>query len=121
LRAPFEVELKGLGCFGPADEPRVVWLGVSEGGAALVEAERAVRNCLAVEDFPWDNGGRDFLPHLTLGRLKSRDGLDRLQKLLGGPTPPGVRTRADRLALFESRLSASGPSHAVLRESPLKG
>jgi 2'-5' RNA ligase len=120
-RAAFDLELKGLGFFGPADFPRVVWLGVAEGQAALSDAARALREALAAEGLPAGDEGRGFHAHLTLGRVRSRRGLGGLQDLLSQPSPPGLRSRADRLVLFESRLGVGGPSHASLRELPLRG
>jgi 2'-5' RNA ligase len=112
--AAFELELGGVGTFGPARAVRVVWLGLRAGAdaagalAAQVEAE-----CLRAGLFGEE---RPFQAHLTLARARARDGAH-LPEL---PAPPQINAwRADELVLYSSRLTRTGAIYEALRTLPL--
>ena len=64
--------------------------------------------------------GRPFRPHITLGRV--REGLrlppGAMSHLEG--LPPGQPFTADRIVLFESRLTTEGPVYSVRLEQVLE-
>jgi len=104
VRLPgFELALGGLGAFG-GSSPRVVWLGLAGGeeqARRLAEAVEAA--CVAAGAAPEE---RPFRPHLTLARARDR----KPEALPGLPPPPALEPwRADRFALYESRLGG-GPA-----------
>ncbi len=61
----FQLQLRDLGSF-PAQRPRVLWLGVGEGKAALTNLFHAVDTAVDAAGFARD--ARPFSPHCTLGR-----------------------------------------------------
>ena len=73
--------VRGLGWFPNPHSPRVFWVGVDAGGElnALAQAiDRAVtRLGVPAEERP-------FRPHLTLARLKHRNGLDAVRRVVAG-------------------------------------
>jgi 2'-5' RNA ligase len=69
--APFGCSVSGLGCFPNPARPRVVWVGIQEPSGALASLQRDVDR--AVSRLGFEPEGRRFHPHLTLGRIKSRD------------------------------------------------
>ena len=114
---PFAVRLAGTGAFPNERAPRVLWVGVTaEPGLAGLQDE--IERALEGLGFPRES--RPFKPHLTLGRVKGRDRLDRaLAELevhrrddLGGMV---VR----KVALFESRLHPQGAEYRIVREVEL--
>lgn len=118
-RRPFPMRLKGTGTFPPGGgtRARVLWAGIEE-APELMELRAALESELEKAGFPRED--RDFHPHLTLGRVKSPQGLEPvLRELehyreadLGGMTVAG-------LTLFQSVLGPSGPEHKVLVEAVL--
>ena len=115
LYAPFRAELIGVGAFPSPLRPRVVWLGV-QGGTTLAALHAAPDAPLAALGIPAEP--RPFFPHLTLGRSR---------KPVSGAGEVLARYRnrhygmltADRLVLFESRLSPQGAEHRPRRIVPL--
>ncbi len=116
--SPFTIYLEGIGAFPRTTSPRVVWIGISQGKEALIELAQAVeKSCSTLGFTPED---RPFSPHLTIGRVRSRDRLASLIKRLQvaefrGGTPAEVT----RLILFQSSLSPHGPTYTPLAEFPL--
>ncbi|MDP8243492.1 MAG: RNA 2',3'-cyclic phosphodiesterase [Candidatus Hinthialibacter antarcticus] len=64
--SPFTVEFKGVGQFPPRGALSVLWIGVEQGGAALLALEAAVREGLRDADVEFD--AQSFVPHLTIAR-----------------------------------------------------
>jgi 2'-5' RNA ligase len=116
---PFDLALDGIGMFPTGGRPRVVWVGIGEGGRELqrVHEETVAR----LEEVPFRREARAFSPHLTLGRFRepppaalrrSTEGVR--QHTLGQCTIADV-------TLYQSRLSPKGPTYVALRRVPLRG
>jgi len=109
--APFDLSFAGLGTFPERGSPRVLWLGVGRGAEALAELQRVVSLRLGR---PTD----EFRPHLTLARYRDRVRRPEIAAILAMPAAAGP-TRIDRVTLYESRLSPTGPTYTRLAEAPL--
>jgi 2'-5' RNA ligase len=114
---PFEIALGGVGVFPLRGAPRVLWLGIAEGAAALGAMQRTLAQRAADLELPLER--RAFHPHLTLGRWKQSRPSDREQALKAGRPEVIVRTPVAHATLFQSRLSASGPSYTPLARANL--
>src|SRR5690242_6218755 len=64
--APFTLRLAGLGTFGSARSPRVIWVSLAGEKARLLSLQAALANDLAARGFLREE--RPFSPHLTLAR-----------------------------------------------------
>ncbi len=118
---PFDLELNGVGAFPSAERPRVVWIGATEGRAAVEVLAETVREALASVGFPQDR--KRFHPHVTLFRVRSPADRRRARDLLEGALapPPSHRVRVAEFVLKESELSARGATHRTLAAFPLRG
>jgi 2'-5' RNA ligase len=118
---PLELEIRGTGAFPNARRPRTVWLGVTEGSAALATVQKQVQKALKRLGFPPE--ARAFSPHLTIGRVRE-----------GGPPSSKLSAAIAALAdqscgrcpiaevvLFSSELTPTGPIYAALGRMPLAG
>lgn len=99
---PFELEWRGLGVFPSARQPRALWLGVVNGGAALGALEAEVSRRLAGSVDP---ESRPLRPHLTLGRVKMAGAGVDWPKLLQAVEVRGARSPVDKVTLYRSELS----------------
>ncbi|MCX7819967.1 MAG: RNA 2',3'-cyclic phosphodiesterase [Kiritimatiellae bacterium] len=117
---PFEFEVIGWGVFGRPERPRVLWAGV-RAPPQLAELQGALVSSLRAAGFPIES--RPFVPHITLGRVRSGRGLAALTSALRSTMNDTVwgRVVADRVLLMRSRLNAHGPVYTVAHESALKG
>ena len=113
---PVEMEFHGLGYFPNERRPRVFWVGIeaSDNLPALAAEVEAAREPLG---FPRES--RPFAPHLTLGRFKSADPLERLQQEIARlPATNFGRVETSEFVLFQSRLSPHGAEYTRLESFP---
>lgn len=115
---PFTFALEGAGAFPRPERPKVLWAGINEGKEALLQLAREVEAVCGRCGFPAEE--RPFSPHLTIGRVRSPRGLDRLAKELQGTAFQGGKTEAREIILFQSVLSPYGPAYTPLAELPLR-
>lgn len=113
----FTVRVEGVGCFPNSRRPRVMWVGL-DGGDALRTVQEAVE--IALEPLGFERETRKFNPHLTLGRVKSAQGIDdvvrRMEEL-------GFNKRefpATEIRLMRSDLQPTGAVYTVLHTISLQ-
>jgi len=109
---PFQMVLFGLGAFPTRGSPRVVWVGVQD-PVPVVALERNLSDEL--ERSGWPPPDKPFRAHLTVGRVKSPRGKDRLRRLLeeNGEASVG-QVRVEHMALIKSELRPAGPIYNTL-------
>lgn len=115
----FELSVNGLGCFPNNDKPRVVWLGIDEGEQELLALNGRLADALEGLRFPREN--KDYLPHLTLGRLR-RGG--RLSPPISEFVGQQSQLRAgkmivDHVVVYSSFLDRSGPTYTPMSKVDL--
>ena len=109
---PFALEFQGLGVFPPRGAPRVLWLGVEEGAKEIAEVQREVDHRVARLGVALER--RAFHPHLTLARWRAAHPADRQRALSADPQTAVARVNIDHVTLYQSRLSAAGPTYSAL-------
>lgn len=120
--SPFAYRLSGLGTFGPAHQPRVLWMGISEPSGALHEIQRAL--ALALEQQGFAGEQRPFSPHLTLARIKvplTSEQLQVFQRLLSSHQLSPVVHRVTHISVMKSELARAGARYTCLQAYPLDG
>ncbi|HEY0756353.1 MAG TPA: RNA 2',3'-cyclic phosphodiesterase [Ktedonobacteraceae bacterium] len=121
LAQPFTYSLSGLGTFGPARQPRVLWMGVSEPTGALHTLHQTLNQALEQRDFMVEK--RAFSPHLTLARIKAPltpAQVQTLQQLLSDYQFASSIYRVAHLYVMKSELSGSYPLYTCLQASPFR-
>jgi len=119
--APFRLHLKGVGCFPSCSRPRVVWVGAAEGGEEVEALHRKVASALRRAGFSLEEEG-GFEPHLTVARVRSGRGVERLKKLIEGYADEDfgwLEVREFRLK--KSTLTPRGPIYETLASFALVG
>lgn len=108
----FDITAHGIGAFPGLKYIRVVWAGVSEGYENVVAVQRNIDRELQKLGFPLE---RDFVPHLTLARVKSAVAREKLVAFVkeNAGTEFGV-TRAQAVELRQSTLTPRGPIYSTL-------
>ncbi len=115
-RDPFPFRLGGAGAFPNPRRARVVWIGAADGGDAMIRLAAAVSAALEPRGFEVD---RPLHPHLTVARLKVPGDVGPVLEALG-PDPVGPAFGVGEVVLYESRLSAQGPTYTVLERFPFR-
>jgi 2'-5' RNA ligase len=109
--------LGGLGAFPSLDRPKVIWAGLSQGAEEIKEIYREVERLTA--DISEEEKGREFSPHLTLGRVRSNKNIQQLKEAIKKADIPKNDIRITRLALMKSTLTREGAIYSVLNEAEL--
>lgn len=115
---PVKVEVKGFGMFPNERRPRVIWIGLAEGGPELMAIFRKLESGLLTAGFaPAD---KPFSPHLTLGRVRTPRNLDLVKKVLAKEAAESFgQYEVDRITLFQSELRPEGAKYTALKERNL--
>ncbi len=112
-RAPFTLELSGIGGFPRLDRPRVIWTGLSRGVDQMQDLAQTIENALGNVGVKKES--RPFSPHLTLGRVRSLKNISVLQKAIQeNESFPPLSQTVRGVTLFQSTLTSQGAIHEVL-------
>lgn len=118
FRTPaFRLSVSGVGAFPRSGPPRVIWLGIAEGGAQLSQLHDEVEARLDGLGFQGDD--RPFSAHLTIGRVKLPLGPSARSALTSVPAAAIGGCTISRVTLFESRLAPRGAIHTALAHGAL--
>lgn len=110
---PFEVEIAGLGYFGSARSPRIIWAGIT-GTAPLMELQNNITAAVLRTGLKPDL--KPFKPHLTIGRVRSNRNAAGLVRALEKNKDKSFGVLSVRqVVLMESRLASTGPIYFSLR------
>ena len=109
---PFDMAVRGIGVFPGLKYISVIWAGVDDGRENVVAIQRNIDRELQKLGFPPE---RDFVPHLTLARVKSATARENLVAFIkeNANAEFGV-TRAEAVELKQSTLTPKGPIYSTL-------
>ena len=118
---PFGLQLGQPGWFPEDGAPRVLWIGLAGELESLELLQRSVTDQTSAWGAP---EGRQFRPHLTLGRVVSRR-RDELRRVLAGfrevDVPRDARWKVDAVHLIQSVLEPAGARYSTLANARLTG
>lgn len=104
---PFEVKIEGVGAFPSTNYVRVLWLGVKDGYQTMVSLAEMIEKALESLGFEAEE---KFVPHLTLGRVRSGSNKNELLTLIRKLENVEIgKMEVKELKLFQSKLSPNGP------------
>ncbi len=104
---PFEIEISGTGAFPSKSYIRVIWLGVKQGYQMFKSLVDTIETSLEALGFEKEDR---FIPHLTLGRVRSGRNKNELLILIRKLEDVEIgKMMIDKIILFQSKLSPKGP------------
>ncbi len=113
----FELQLNKTGIFGSSYHPRVIWLG-DDDSQEIRQLGEDMLNGLDAAGFPRDR--QNFVPHLTLGRIKRINSKKQFQKTIDqfkATFALGVYVK--EFLLYQSILKPEGPMYIALKKYKL--
>lgn len=114
---PVEMHFRGLGFFPNERRPRVVWCGM-EASPNLAALAADVDRALKPLGIPSET--RAFVPHLTLARFDSHEGLEKIVRTAGELKSYDFGSaRTTEFHLYESFLKRSGAEYKRLATFPI--
>lgn len=114
--APAAGVISSLGAFPNLRRPRVIWAGLEHDSAVEAVSKLARQVELAVRKLRYQPEKRSFKPHLTLGRVKSLNGIEPLNAAVDQYRVDPIAVPFDRLVLFQSTLTPQGAIYKRLHE-----
>ena len=110
-QSSFRVVAQGLGAFPNLKRPRVVWVGIH--GAELQTLSEKLEAALMSLDFPPEERG--FTPHLTLGRIRSLRGWERVLTVMKEHDHTRFgESEINQVTLYQSDLRPDGAVYRPL-------
>ncbi len=116
---PFSLTVSGTGVFPDYTKPRVLWIGVNDNDQLQNLFSSVDR---AMESLGFAPESRKFRPHLTIGRVKSKKGINTLVKELRRYRSHKFgKIDVNELNLMKSTLKPTGAVYDKVFTAPLKG
>ncbi|MBI4387933.1 MAG: RNA 2',3'-cyclic phosphodiesterase [Candidatus Omnitrophica bacterium] len=110
----FPIIFSGFRGFPNLSHCRVLWVDVIEGADSCRQLKKVIDESLVSFGFPKET--EEFVPHMTLARLKFPQNVSLLMPV----SSPKVITMVESLVCFKSELTSSGPNYHSLFKVFLK-
>ena len=115
---PFTMDFDRAGLFGSNRVPRVLWLGMNDQPKALFDLENDLLD--AFDDLGYLRDRQNFVPHLTVCRIKSLVDKQFFMQIYNAIEPKTyLHADVKELVYFQSFLQPTGPFYKVLKKIPL--
>jgi 2'-5' RNA ligase len=113
--SPFKIKFSGLGTFPNLKNPRVIWIGIEGEVKELLKLKGEIEENLVKLEFASE--GREFKPHLTLGRVKSFQNKGELSEAVSSLNIPRIgEMEVNKISIIKSELRREGPIYTVVGE-----
>jgi 2'-5' RNA ligase len=109
---PFISELVNVGIFGSSYDPKVIWFGIEKSEPLK---ELGIDVLQSVEKIGWEKDRQNFVPHLTVGRIKFIPDKHLFQSVIDDHKKTRMQEfRVSEFHLYESILLKEGPVYKVI-------
>ncbi len=110
----FLISLGRMGVFPPRGQPRIIWLGLSQGEAEMITLQKNLFQSLSNRGFNLEQ--RKYIPHLTLGRVRSSGRLELPPEFFHSAQSSAATMLIERVNIMRSDLQSGGAVHTKLAE-----
>lgn len=109
----FEISLDTLGAFPSIKKPRVIWVGLRDPQKRMKQLAQELDRRLFSIGLPKEE--KEFVPHLTLGRVKKLDNRDKLVEIMSSlKVVFAGKMLVTKINLMKSQLTPAGPIYSVI-------
>ena len=114
----FGLEISTLGIFGSSYNPKLIWAGLRN-TEPLIKLVTSVNS--EIEKIGFYQDRQNFVPHLTLGRIKNLSDKNLFQDIISDYKEEYFQEAVVKeVCLFESTLTREGPTYKVIEKYELK-
>ena len=111
---PFTLNLQDVGIFGSSYKPKVIWFGIQD-NINLQKLATDILDKMEMIGFPKDR--QNFVPHLTIGRIKFLDNKNQFSKKITSLKSRYIQDiYISEFYLFESILGSTGPTYNTINK-----
>jgi 2'-5' RNA ligase len=115
---PFRLQFKGAGAFPNLNYMKVLWVGIIDPGPLPTIAKELDLN---LHKLGFKSESRQFRPHITMGRVKSKRNKDALKKvIMNSKNREFGEININSIRLKKSVLDSKGPTYYTLGEIILR-
>lgn len=114
---PFNLKIENTGLFGSRYDPKVIWFGIEK----QTELDTLAKNIFAeLGKCGFEADRQNFVPHLTIGRIKELKDKQLFQQLIGKYNKMDIQAEnVNEIVLYESILRREGPLYVEVFTYPL--
>lgn len=104
---PFTLKIANTGIFGSRYDPKVIWFGIEK----HPELDSLAKNIFTeLSKCGWQPDSQNFVPHLTIGRIREIKDKPLFQKIISKYTTAEIQEEnVTEIILYESILRREGP------------
>ncbi len=117
-KRPFMVTIGNVSAFPSPANPRIIWVGVTEGTEALRSLAGEVDNALSQLGFPRET--RPFTGHITIGRRRSHSNHSGMRNRLPLDVPRISSFVVSSVEVMRSVLGPGAPTYSVISSAKLE-
>jgi 2'-5' RNA ligase len=113
----FNIDISNIGVFGSSYAPKLIWLGVEN------EILKRLGNDViaAMEKVGFIVDRQNFVPHITLGRIKKLEDKNYFQKIISANKEKYIQSiYVEKFHLIESILHKTGPVYKIIETYDFK-
>jgi 2'-5' RNA ligase len=114
---PFALAAEGCGAFPERGQPRVLWIGVDDGGGGLTRLHQQLEEECAGQDFAREQ--RSFRPHLTIARVRHSQAASELATAHRELGFPRLEFQVNELIVIRSELGSAGSRYTEISRHAL--
>lgn len=113
----FSLQISTLGIFGSQYNPKLIWAGLKKTGPLI----QLVTNVTAeLEKIGYFKDRQNFVPHLTLGRIKNLNDKNLFQNIISNFKEAYFQEElVKQICLLESTLTREGPIYTIIEKFEL--
>ena len=109
---PFPINIVDTGIFGSSYKPRVIWFGIQPHDQIVMLANNVFDE---LEKIGIERDRQNFVPHLTIARIKELDNKKHFQEVIGKCREGFIqKEEVKQIHLFESHLGPKGPKYTII-------
>ncbi len=114
---PFTLKITSTGIFGSRYDPKVIWFGIEK----HPELENLAKNIFTeLQKCGWQPDRQNFVPHLTIGRIREVKDKPLFQKIVSNFTSLEIQEEnVTEIILYESILRREGPLYTKVFSAKL--
>jgi len=106
---PFTLHIANTGIFGSRYDPKVIWFGIEKNIALENLAQHIFTELVPCG---WKPDRQNFVPHLTIGRIKELKDKSLFQQIIGKYHTVEIQQEiVSEIVLYESILHREGPEY----------
>ena len=111
-KSPLELNFDKVGIFGSSYDPRVIWFGINQNR----EIKEFGQNLLLhFHENGFKQDRQNFVPHLTVGRIKKLDTKKYFQSVIDKVKDENIQAfNINEIILYQSILKPTGPIYITL-------